>query len=697
MSDYYKQLIFDNSLNSQSYTKSRVSFTAPSFVKTIKEKLPVSEEYFISPPNSLELAWQSGVAGHWEAAIAIDLWRGRKLENGGERLGFWLYSLDDILADDLPLILFELADGERTESRELGFYRSGLIAREWAYIQVPLSDFQQTDAAQIAKVVFSQNKADGLEHRVFLDEIKFRSGPSSKRLEAPELVEARGYARHIDLRWKPIESLELEYFLVYRAIAGGEYKAIGIQQPRFNRFTDYLGAEDLEASYYVVAVNHDYQESPASQILTAKTRAMNDEELLDMVQEAHLRYYWEAAEKHSGLALECIPGIETMVALGAAGFGLMAIIVGLERGFISREAGVERITRVLNFLDKADRFHGVWPHFLDGETGKVVPFFGQYDNGADLVETAFMAQALLCLRQYFERDNPEEKQIRDTVTRLWESIEWDWFRSPHDPDFLTWHWSPNHEWHIGHPLIGWNETMIVYLLAIASPSHPVPASLYHSGWASQSEKAIAYRQNWGRTSDGDHYRNGQFYYGLKLDVSVSSGGPLFFTHYSFFGFDPRNKRDEYTNYFDNNRQITLINYRYCLENQGNYLGYSPSFWGLTASDDHIDYMAHDANPHNDNGTITPTGALGSFPYTPDESMAALKGFYYEHGKALWDIYGFRDAINLTENFVSPIFMGLNQAPIVIMIENYRSGLLWDLFMKNPEIAEGLAKIGFVAD
>jgi hypothetical protein len=500
----------------------------------------------------------------------------------------------------------------------------------------------------------------------------------------------------VDLQWEHSADPEIEYYLIYRSDDGENFNPIGIQNPVFGRFVDFLGRH-ATAHYRVAAVNHAYQESAASEMVSATTRPFDDGELLTMVQAAAFRYYWEHAHPQAALARECVPGDENLIALGASGFGLMALIVAVERGFVARDAAIDHMKKVLAFLDSADRFHGVWPHFLDGRSGKTIPFFGKYDNGGDLVETAFMIQALLTARQYFDRDHADEQLIHATITRLWESVEWDWYRNPADPDFLMWHWSPDYGWHINHPLIGWNETMIAYLLAIASPTHPVPASLYYSGWASQSDRARLYRQNWSKTTDGDLYRNGQEYDGVQLPVGVGPGGPLFFTHYSFLGFDPRGRRDRYANYFDNNRRITRINYRYCVKNPGHFDGYGEDFWGLSASDDHTGYVAHDPTPMNDNGTITPTAALSAFPYTPDESMRALKHFYYDRGAELWGIYGFRDACNPTENYVSTIFMGLNQAPIVVMIENYRTGLLWRLFMSNPEISAMLDRIGFTSD
>jgi len=420
---------------------------------------------------------------------------------------------------------------------------------------------------------------------------------------------------------------------------------------------------------------------------------MTDDELLTMVQEASFHYYWDGAHANAGLALENVPGDPDLVAIGASGFGIMALIVGAERGFISSEQATARMRQIVDFLEKADRFHGAWPHFLNGRTGRVIPLFGRYDDGGDLVETAFLVQGLLAARQYFKAD----RSLYDRLTALWEGVEWSWYRREPDSDFLFWHWSPDYAWQLNHALIGWNETMIVYLLAIASPTHAVPAEMYYSGWAGQSERAVRYRQSRGRTTHGDHYANGRSYYGIELPVGVGAGGPLFFTHYSFLGFDPRGKRDRYTDYVENNRRIARINRAYCIANPRHHSGYGAAAWGLTASDGPWGYLPHEPAPRMDRGTLTPTGALASFPYTPDASMAALKHYYRDFGDTMWGVYGLRDAINPSANWVSPIYMGLNQAPIVVMIENYRTGLVWKNFMANPEIKPALDAIGFKAD
>jgi exo beta-1,2-glucooligosaccharide sophorohydrolase (non-reducing end) len=696
---YYQHLVFDNSLTSERYFHSRALAIAPSNLKAVGGKLPVSQTRFISPPNSLEISWTSLPSGDWSAELDVEKWRERAGHLLGDTLTFWCWSDVTIPADALPMLVLVMDQGATTRPLRLSKVLSELPAQQWTFIRVPFAAFDPStgefDFGQLQKVIFTQGSDDGEPHTIYIDEVKIRNQRASQPVQPPSALRATGYDRHVDLQWQTDADPEVEYYVIHRSLDGETFRPVGIQNPAFNRYADFLGASNTNAYYRVTAVNHAYQESLPSDTSSATTRVFDDDELLTMVQEACFRYYWDNAHPNAALALECIPGDENLIALGASGFGLMALIVAVERGFVTREQAVAHLRKALAFLDSAERFHGVWSHFLDGRTGKVIPLFGQYDNGGDTVETSFMVQSLLALRQYFDRD--EEADIRATITRLWEGIEWNWYRNPNDPDYLFWHWSPDHAWHIDHPLIGWNETMITYLLAAASPTHPIPPELYYSGWASQSKRAQTYRENWGKTAGGSLYTNGNTYYGLRLPVGVGSGGPLFFTHYGFFGFDPRGKRDRFTNYFENNRLISLINYRHCVANPGGYAGYGEDFWGLTASDDHNGYYPHEPTTHGDNGTITPTGALSSFPYTSEESMRALKHFYREHGTELWGIYGFRDAINLTEGYVSPIFMGLNQAPIVVMIENYRTGLPWKLFMSNPEIPPMLEKLGFTAE
>jgi len=706
--DYERHIAFDNSLTHGSYYYSVGSSVPPSELELDHFKIPVEEDHSVTPPNSLRLKWKSKPGGDWKMVLYTRP-RYSVSEFSGSNLFVWCYAPEGLPASASPRIYLNDTEREGTPTILLMGSLEKLPAGKWVRLRLPFDTFvsqvnstrdRHFDPHKLERITLVQGLDDGESHTLYLDDIEIADdAPASSHAPAtPTGLTAKGYDRHIDLSWNAVTDPALQYYKVYRSSDrssdGQPYSAIGIQRGDRTRYEDFLGASGKSASYKITAVDVNGNESPASPEVQASTRALSDDELLTMVQEASFRYYWEAANPNAGMAIEILPGDKNLVAVGASGFGVMALTVGIDRGFISRELGAGRLLKIVRFLAKADRFHGVWPHFLDGRTGKVNPYFGPYDDGGDLVETAFLMQGLLVARQYFSHDTAVEKEIRDTVTRLWQAVEWDWYRGGPDADFLYWHWSPDHGFYLHHPLIGWNETMIVYLLAIASPTHAIPATLFQSGFASQSDFAVRYRQDWARTTQGDHYTNGNTYYGRKLEVGVGNGGELFFTHFSFLGFDPRGKRDRYTNYFQNNRNVALIAHSYAMENPLQFVGYGDDTWGRSAG---VNSDGGRSQPSDDNGTITCTAALASFPYTPAESMKALKHYYRDLGGQLWGIYGFRDGFNLTKNWFEDVNMGLNQAPIAIMIENYRTGLIWKQFMSNPEIQPALDAIGFVKD
>jgi exo beta-1,2-glucooligosaccharide sophorohydrolase (non-reducing end) len=695
---------FENSLSYRSFYYSEGSFVSPSELELIDGKFPTDETHYVSPPNSLRLQWRSQSGGDWLMTLKVKARYGTA-DFSGSSLFFWCYSETDLPADESPLIYLKDVNDEGTPGIRLIGRLDKLPARTWTRVKLPFDSFvgpvketraPQFDPRRLARITIFQGLDDGKPHTIYIDEITVgddvadnHNGPT-----VPSGLNAKGYDRHIDLTWTPSNDADLRYYKIYRSFDGRKYTPVAIQKGSATRYEDFLSESGKTSFYKISAVDVNYHESPLSAEVEAATRAMSNEELLTMVQEACFRYYWAGAHPIAGMAIEILPGDEDLVAVGASGHGIMALLVGVERGFITREQGVERMLKITRFLSNADRFHGAFPHFLDGRTGKIIARFGKYDNGGDLVETGFLMQGLLAARQYFTRDTVAEQEIQKTITALWRSVEWGWYRGDSNSNFLYWHWSPDYGFYLHHPLIGWNETMIVYLLAIASPTHPIPAAMYYTGWAGQSERAVQYRRWWSRTTQGDHYVNGNSYYSIKLDVGEGNGEELFFIHYSFLGFDPRDKKDAYTNYFKNNRSIAQISHAYAVANPGKYVGYGDNSWGRSAG---INAAGARAYPRDDNGTITCTAALASFPYTPIESMKALKHFYRDLGEKLWGIYGFRDGFSLSEDWFEDVYMGLNQAPIVVMIENYRSGLIWKLFMSNAEIKPALDRIGFQPD
>jgi len=408
-----------------------------------------------------------------------------------------------------------------------------------------------------------------------------------------------------------------------------------------------------------------------------RQKNLSDSALLELTQRQTFRYFWDFAHPVSGLARErsnkSYDYGDEVVTTGGSGFGIMAIIVATERKWILRDSAVARMNKIVRFLWKADSYHGIFPHWMNGATGKTIPF-SRKDDGADIVETSYLFQGLLCARQYFNRDDPEEQSIRDHINWMWDQAEWNW-HTREGLDLLYWHWSPNNGWAMNFELRGYNEALITYILAASSPSHPIDREVYAHCWA-----------------QSDHFRNGKTFYGFQLPLGFDYGGPLFFTHYSFLGLNPHGLKDEYADYWIQNYNHTMINHAYCLDNPLHFKGYGPDCWGLTAGDTYDGYDAY--SPENDHGTITPTAALSAFPYTPEYSMKALRHFYDDLGDKIWGEYGFVDAFNESRQWYAKSYLAIDEGPIVVMIENYRSGLLWKLFMSCPEIKNGLKKLGF---
>ncbi len=407
---------------------------------------------------------------------------------------------------------------------------------------------------------------------------------------------------------------------------------------------------------------------------------LSDTALMDLVQKQTIRYFWDFAHPVSGMARERSNhsfnyGTE-VVTTGGTGFGVMALIVGVERKWLGRDTVARHMLKMVKFLEKAEAYHGAFPHWYNGETGKTIPF-SRKDDGADLVETSFLIQGLLCVREYFDQNNPVENELRNKITTLWNEVEWNFFTRD-GRDVLYWHWSPNNGWTMDFALHGYNEALITYVLAASSNKYTVGRNVYDKGWAMSN-----------------FFFNGKKFYDYTLPLGFDYGGPLFFAQYSFLGLSPKGLKDRYADYWEQNKNQTLINRAYCIDNPKKYKGYGENSWGLSAGDDYTGYSAH--SPTNDNSTITPTAALSSFPYTPEYSMQAMRHFYEFHGEKLWGKYGFKDGFSESENWYSNAYLAIDQGPIVVMIENYRSGLLWKLFMKIPEVQNGLKKLGFSSD
>ena len=502
----------------------------------------------------------------------------------------------------------------------------------------------------------------------------------SKNFVIPEQLKAQPYPAHVELNWQNRTGFIYE---IYRSTDNGKY-FIKVGESNTDTFMDFFGKsveKEQTFIYRILPKGFDIQNPDAAKFeIKTKVVPATDEALLDMTQRYTTRYFYDFAQPETGLARERSNDVNgDIITTGGTGFGIMALIAGAERKYFSREDAYKIINKIVTFLEKADRFHGVWAHWYDAGTGKVFSF-SKYDDGGDLVETAFLTEGLLTAREYFRNGNESEKILVDRITKLWETIEWNWYTQG-STNSLYWHWSKNYGFKINHRITGFDETMITYVLAASSPTFPIERSVYENCYM-----------------NSNYYLNGNSYFGIKLDLGMEYGGPLFFTHYSFLGLNPHGLTDKNTNYFDRNRAHALIQIAYAKENPKKQMGYGENCWGFTSSDDPINgYSSHDLYTNDENGTISPTAALASIVYTPKESLDALKHFYYDKGNILLGKYGFYDAFNMNlveGQQVVHSYLAIDEGPIAVMIENYRSGLLWKLFMSNPEIHQGLEKLGF---
>lgn len=403
----------------------------------------------------------------------------------------------------------------------------------------------------------------------------------------------------------------------------------------------------------------------------------NDEALLERVQRQTFRYFWDGGHPESGLARDRLKTggerANDLISIGGSGFAVMAMVIGVERRWISRPQALQRLSRMLACLETAPRYHGMFSHFIHGRSGDTIPF-SRRDDGGDLMETALLLQGLLCARQYFSDATADETGLRQRIDRLWHEADWQWY-TQNGQKQLYWHWSPRFGWALNKPMRGWNECLIAYVLAASSPGHGIDAETYHQGYAA-----------------GEGFRNGRAYYDIELPLGMNFGGPLFISHYSFCGLDPRGLRDSHADYWLQNCRHADIHYQHSLQNPHGHTGYGEACWGLSASHGPDGYVAF--APDLDHGVIAPSAALGSFPYTPKQSMQALRYFAHHPKKRLWGRYGFVDAFSESRDWYARTYLAINQGSTLAMIENYRSGLLWSLFMGAPEIQRGLAVLGF---
>jgi hypothetical protein len=674
---FYDQGIVDVPNLGESYFE----YTFPPGGPQWNDKIPCSTTAY-SGSTSLKFNYSSSDNGNWKVKIFRNDWSTADLR-GLDTLAFFIYSVEGMPATALPLLGFIAVEKDGTgELASTLFSLAGvnedIPASQWTRVVLPLDEVMgdaansQLDFSKTRAVVFNQSESDN-SSRLFLadDVVAFKS---LGEIPVPWDFRVTGYDSHADLRWThPIPNLS---YVISASFDGGATFQERIETTA-SSFMDFLPAEGKNKTiiYRIVSKAQGQTSLPLEE--EVQIRDFTDDELMDMVQSYSFRYFWEGAHQPTGMALERSNGNGHTAASGATGMGLMAMIVAYEREYEPREEIKERILMILDFLETSDRYHGAWSHWYNANTGKTQPF-SPNDDGGDLVETSFVVEGLIALKHYFTGDDAKSVQIREKSDMLWKGVEWDWYRQG-DQDVLYWHWSPNVGWQMNMKIRGWMETLVTYIMAAASPDHGIPAKVYTEGW----------------TRNGSIF-NRRMFYNYAIYLAPNWGGPLFWIHYSHLGVDPYGLTDDHVSYWEEYVNTAMIHYEYAKDNPKNYENYSAHNWGLTASDDPDGYTAH-MPWNNDNGTVSPTAALASMPYTPEQSMKALKYFYRERGSELFGSYGPYDAFNDSRDWVQEAYLGIDQGPIVVMLENHRTRLIWDLVNKDADVQAGLEKLGFWYD
>jgi hypothetical protein len=660
--------------------ESLFEYTYPPGGPQWNDKVPCSTNAY-NGSTSLKFNYTSSSSGNWKVKIFRNDWSSADI-SGLDTLAFFFYSEVGMPGPALPLVGLQAENtgGGETESGlySLSLFNEDIPASQWIRVAIPLDviledgDNTALDFSKTKAVIFNQSESDN-SARVFLAD-NVVAYKALTDIPAPVDFAATGYDSHAELTWKQPVS-DLSYSISASFDGGATFQ--GRVVTTGSSYMDFLSTENRnkDVIYRIVTKSQEKESEPLEQ--TAQIRDFTDDELMDMVQRYAFRYFWEGAHQATGMALERSNGNGRTAASGATGMGLMGMIVAHEREYKPKEEVKDRILLILDFLETCDRHHGAWSHWYNADTKRTQPF-SPNDDGGDIVETSFVAEALVALKNYFIMEDAKSGQIRDKSDQLWKGIDWDWYRRD-GQNVIFWHWSPNVGWAMNMQVRGWNEALVTYIMAASSPTHGIPEEVYTNGW----------------TRNGTIVNKRRFY---ERDIYLSPnwGGPLFWLHYTHLGIDARGLMDESVSYWDEYVNTAMIHYEYAKENPNNFDNYSEHCWGLTASDDPDGYTAH--RPwDNDNGTVSPTAALASMPYTPAESMKALKYFYRERGDELFGPYGPYDAFNDSRDWVQEAYLGIDQGPIVVMIENHRTALLWDAVKKDTDVNAGLKKLGFWYD
>lgn len=689
--DTYPGVLFENSIVNGSYINSHVYHDNRSWVENVGGRLPVSDSIFFTPGNALSLKYTSAEHGAWETQVAFPETGGSYGPDTDDVLTFKLYIVSDMERTLLPRLALHLGD---TVSRilELVNYIDDFRTNMWLDVRVPVKAFGVAGAAAIDGIQLSQGEADTATHWLYLDQIEFvAANPPDDKLSSPAvLASATAYDRHVDLTWQLPLTPSIRYIKIYRSVDNEHFEPVAIRPIFVRKYSDVVPYPERTYFYKIAWVDYDYLESPFSDVVEATTHTVSDSELLDFMEAAHVNYFVERAEINSGMHAVHFGADDATVSVMGTGLSLLSYIVGVERGVISRRAALGRLRRIVGFLEEVERYHGVFPSTIDGRTGKGI-FVTDSVPEADLAATAFLMQGLLVAEQYFGSDSGKVAGLTARIDTLWRGVEWDKFTVAGQENILLDRWSPVSGFRGARPMGGFGKDFISYILALASPGHALPPDAYADGlgvprelmdstYVMELAANDSFAVNVGK-GDGEvlpNYRELPYtadttLYGLPITVG-SADTTLLEAYTPFLAFDPRSKRDTFANYFTNQVNLTKAVKR--RDNEQGYGDFSATVWGTTVIGADSLGSVH---------AINPSISAASYAYTPTAALQSIRDLYERYGDVLFTEYGFRSWLAPERNAVADGYDALNQAAVAVMIENGRSGLIWDLFASHPDI------------
>ncbi|HUH18355.1 glucoamylase family protein [Albibacterium sp.] len=641
IAENYPEVLFENSILPTSYSGSEVQYQGNSWIRNIRNSLPVSDSVFFTPNNALSLNYISSAQGHWHA----DVFYPEKYQvsrNGVLILKLYVESKTTI--NELPAFQLIQTDSLISEPILLEGYISDFKENTWLSIEVPISKIRGlNDNPEITAIRFLQHGMDTKEHQIYIDQIEILPSrtPSNKLTSAAVLKSVLPFERHIDVSWQLPLTPSIRYIKIYRSENNKDFQPVAIRPIFATKYSDVISEVGKTYYYKIAWLDFQYRESPYSSVKETKTKILSSDELLNMVQHANIEYYIDGMEFNSGMHQFRRARNDAIVSPKLTGIGIMALISGVNQKIIPRNVFVDRLNKISSFLTSAESIHGAFPALIDGRTGKGV-FSDPYNPVVDLDGTSYLIQGLLVAKQFLNPQDPTEATIRNKITSISKAVEWNKFIQPQSP-FLYTDWSVNTEFSQAKPLMG-REALSTYLIAWASPNYNIPFN-----------DSIAIVKNLSE----------EIHYGLPLTIGTTDD-PLDSLLTAFAVFDPRDKHDKGANYYNELHNLILIKYRKSLEE-----GSLPDGLGSNLTVD-------------SKGWTDPSSIVSAYPFTPHLALRNLMEVYRKYPTLFWSEYGFR-TINLKENKLSLNTQGIRFGTEAIMIENGKTDLIWKLFAQDQDI------------